>query len=186
MRLLVIENGTRPAAALRQSLVEQGHGVDPADGVQVGEDLALTEPYDAILLDAPVGDVDEPAFCRRLRSLGVTAPVVVLSPKSRTEDKVAALDAGADEYLVKPFDSTELLARLRALWRRGTAQQSAVLAFMDLRLDLIARRATRDGRRVKLTAKEFAILEFLLRHPDRVLTRTAIGEHVWDMNFDRD
>jgi len=131
-------------------------------------------------------DQDGIQVCKNLRRRGLKTPILILTALSTTTDKVTGLDAGADNYLTKPFEFAELTARVRALLRRGQAQEASVLRFEDLELDLIARRATRAGNKIKLTAKEFAMLEYLMRNPNGVLSRTAIGKHVWDMNFDND
>ena len=122
--------------------------------------------------------------CRNLRRRRISTPILILTALSATGDKVAGLDAGADDYLQKPFEFDELLARVRALLRRGQAKEASKLKFDDLEMDLLSRTVTRAGQQIRLTAKEFALLEYLMRYPNRLLTRTSIGEHVWDMNFD--
>jgi two-component system copper resistance phosphate regulon response regulator CusR len=186
MRLLVIEDNLKMAGFIKQGLVENGYAVDVAATGQDGEFMAVTEPYDAVILDVMLPDQDGITTCRNLRRRGVTTPVLMLTALSMTGDKVKGLDAGADDYLTKPFEFDELVARIRALLRRGTAQEASTLKFADIDMSLLTRTVTRGGHRIKLTAKEFSLLEYFLRNPNRVLTRTAIGEHVWDMNFDSD
>ena len=186
MRVLIVEDNPRMANVIRKGLSENGYAVDLADGGHVGEAMGAAQPYDAIILDVMLPDQDGIQACANLRRRGIKTPILMLTALSGTADKVKGLDAGADDYLTKPFEFDELLARLRALLRRGQGGQAARLTFADLEMDLIERRVTRDGRRIKLTAKEFALLEYFLRNPHRVLTRTSIGEHVWDMNFEGD
>jgi heavy metal response regulator len=186
MRLLVIEDNPKIARFIRQGLTEQGYAVDVAERGHDGEEMAASEPYDAIILDIMLPDQDGVQVCRNLRRRGLKTPVLMLTSLATTADKVTGLDAGADDYLTKPFEFVELSARLRALMRRGEAQESSVLRFEDIELDLVGRKVKRAGERIKLTSKEFALLEYLMRNPNRVLSRTQIGEHVWDMNFDSD
>ncbi|HWL94834.1 MAG TPA: response regulator transcription factor [Phycisphaerae bacterium] len=186
MRILLIEDNQKMSRFIRQGLIEQGHAVDVAENGHEGEEIACSQPYDLVILDIMLPDQDGVATCRNMRRRGVKSPVLMLTALSTTGDKVQGLDAGADDYLTKPFEFDELVARIRALLRRGSAQEASVLKFEDLELDLLKRSVTRGGQKIKLTTKEFALLEYFMRHPDRVLTRTAIGEHVWDMNFDGD
>ncbi|MBK8270155.1 MAG: response regulator transcription factor [Planctomycetes bacterium] len=186
MRILLVEDNQKMARFIKQGLIEQGHAVDVAENGADGEDMAVSKPYDLTILDVMLPDQDGIATCRNMRRRGIKTPVLMLTALSTTGDKVQGLDAGADDYLTKPFEFDELVARIRALLRRGLAQEASVLKFDDLELDLMKRAVSRAGQRVKLTSKEFALLEYFMRHPDRVLTRTAIGEHVWDMNFDND
>lgn len=186
MRILLVEDNQKMARFIRQGLIEQGHAVDAAEGGHDGEDMACNEEYDLVILDVMLPDQDGIMTCRNLRRRGLKTPILMLTALSTTGDKVLGLDAGADDYLTKPFEFDELVARIRALLRRGQAQESSCLKFDDLELDLIKRSVTRGGQKIKLTSKEFALLEYFMRHPDRVLTRTGIGEHVWDMNFDSD
>ncbi len=184
MRLLLIEDNPKLAAALKKGLVENGYAVDLAYSGHDGEFQAATSMYDGIILDLMLPDQDGLLVCRNLRRRGIDTPILMLTALATTQNKVAGLDAGADDYLTKPFEFDELLARLRALLRRGQAREAAVLKFADLEMDLVQRTVTRGGERIRLTAKEFALLEFFLRNPQRVLSRTKIGEHVWDMNFE--
>ena len=186
MRLLVVEDNPKMARIIRQGLIENGYAVDIAHDGQDGEQMAATELYDAIILDVMLPGQDGMQACANLRRRRVTTPILMLTALSTTGDKVKGLDAGADDYLTKPFEFDELLARVRALLRRGHAQSGSNLTFADLEMDLLARKVTRAERKIRLTAKEFALLEYFMRNPNRVLSRTSIGEHVWDMNFDSD
>jgi two-component system copper resistance phosphate regulon response regulator CusR len=176
MRLLVVEDESRVRAFLQRGLVEAGFAVDCATSGDEGLGLALVNPYDAIVLDLALPGRDGLAVLRQLRAAGRATPVLILTARDEVDDRVRGLDAGADDYLVKPFSFAALL-------RRGTAMAS-VIEVGDLRIDLLARRVERAGRKVELTPKEFALLEFLARHAGEVVTRTMISEHVWDMNFD--
>lgn len=186
MRLLVIEDNPKMARLLRQGLTENGYAVDVVASGHEGEELAAGHTYDAIVLDVMLPDLDGLQACANLRRRRVATPILMLTALSTTGDKVKGLDTGADDYLTKPFELEELLARLRALLRRGKGQGSTTLEFADLKLDLLTRRVTRGGAQIKLSSREFALLEFFMRNPDRVLSRTSIAEHVWDMNFDSD
>ncbi|KPL08660.1 hypothetical protein AMJ85_08275 [candidate division BRC1 bacterium SM23_51] len=184
MRLLVIEDNPKMAALIQKGLTEQGYAVDVAHSGHEGEFMAASEVYDAVMLDLMLPDEDGLIVCRNLRRRGVHTPILMLTALSTTRDKVTGLDAGADDYLAKPFEFDELVARIRALLRRGQAREASTLKFEDIEMDLLKRTVTRAGQKIKLTAKEFALLEYFLRNPNRVLSRTAIGEHVWDMNFE--
>ena len=184
MRLLVIEDNPKMAALIKKGLAEQGYAVDVAHNGHDGEFMAAEQAYDAVVLDLMLPDQDGLLICRNLRRRGVHTPILMLTALSTTQDKITGLDAGADDYLTKPFEFDELVARIRALLRRGQAREASTIEFEDIEMDLLKRTATRAGKKIKLTAKEFALLEYLLRHPNRVLSRTAIGEHVWDMNFE--
>jgi heavy metal response regulator len=186
MRVLVVEDNPKMSGFIRRGLAEQGYAVDVARSGHEGEDLAVEAPFDVIILDVMLPDQDGIQTVRNLRRRKVTTPVLMLTALSATPDRIAGLDAGADDYLPKPFEFEELLARIRALLRRGQAQEASRLAFDDLEMDLLTRKVTRAGVSIRLTTKEFALLEYFLRHPGRLLTRTAIGSHVWDMNFDSD
>ena len=186
VRLLVIEDNPKIAALIKKGLSEQGYAVDVAHSGHDGEFMAAGEAYDAVVLDLMLPDQDGLIVCRNLRRRGVHTPILMLTALSTTQDKVTGLDAGADDYLAKPFEFDELVARLRALLRRGQSHEASNLKFEDVELDLLKRTATRAGQKMKLTAKEFALLEYLMRNPNRVLSRTTIGEHVWDMNFEPD
>ncbi len=186
MRVLVIEDNLKMAGFIRQGLTEQGYAVDTATAGRDGEEQAVATQYDLVILDVMIPDQDGIQTCKNIRRRGVTTPILMLTALSTTSDKIAGLDSGADDYMTKPFEFKELLARVRALLRRGQAQEATVLRFEDIEVDLRSRRALRGGQRVKLSTKEFALLEYLMRNPNIVLSRTMIGQHVWDMNFDSD
>ena len=184
MRVLVVEDEARMAGLLKRALQEEGYAVDVAADGPEGLWLATENAYEAIVLDVMLPGLDGVQLCRRLREAGSWVPVLMLTARDGIDDRVRGLDAGADDYLVKPFSLLELAARLRALARRDGRSRPAVLAEGDLRLDPAAKRAWRAGDRVRLTPKEFALLEFFLRHPGRVLTRSQIIEAVWDFAYD--
>jgi len=183
MRILVVEDEHRLAAVLKQGLLEQGYAVDVAHDGEVGLGLAELEPYDLLVLDVMLPGLDGLALCRRLRAKGRHMPVLLLTARDAVDDRVTGLDSGADDYLTKPFAFRELLARVRALLRREGRSRDPLLRAGDLTLDPATREVRRGGRTVELTSKEYAILEYLLHHPNRVLTRTQIAEHVWDYDF---
>jgi heavy metal response regulator len=183
MRVLVVEDELRVRSFVERGLREAGFAVDVAVDGEDGLRLALVNPYDVIVLDLMLPKRDGLSVLRELRSAGRATPVLVLSARDEVDDRVRGLDAGADDYLPKPFAFAELLARVRALLRRGTARPS-LLEVADLRVDLLSRKAERAGAKLDLTQKEFALLEYLARHAGEVVTRTMISEHVWDMNFD--
>ena len=179
----MVEDEARVRSFLRRGLSEAGMTVDlAADGVQALE-LALATPYDAIVLDLGLPHRDGLDVLKDLRARGCATPVLVLTARDAVADRVQGLDRGADDYLVKPFAFAELLARVRALLRRGTPL-SSVIRIGDLVLDTAARTVERAGRRVELTAKEYSLLEYLARHAGEVVTRTMIAEHVWQLDFD--
>jgi len=178
------EDEVRMAGLLRRALNEEGHAVDVAvDGPQ-GLWLATENEYGAIVLDVMLPGMDGFQLCRRLRESGAWAPVLMLTARDGVTDRVRGLDAGADDYLVKPFSLLELAARLRALARRDGRARPPVLAEGDLRLDPASKQAWRDGTELHLSPKEYSLLEFFLRHPGQVLTRSAIIEAVWDFAYD--
>jgi two-component system OmpR family response regulator len=184
--VLVVEDELKMAGLLKRGLEEEGYAVDLAQTGSEAVWLGTENPYDAIVLDVMLPDVDGFEVCRRLRTQGRWAPVVMLTARDAVNDRVTGLDAGADDYLTKPFSFTELLARLRALIRRGAGERPAVLRAGELSLDPATRRVTRAGRPVELTAKEFSLLEFFLRHPGEVLSRSRLIEHVWDFAYEGD
>ena len=186
MRILVVEDETKMAALLKRGMEEEGYAVDVAATGTDGLWAATENEYDAIVLDVMLPEIDGYAVCRELRARGRWAPVVMLTARDDVRDRVQGLDAGADDYLVKPFSFSELLARVRALLRRGAGERPAVLTVGDLVLDPATRRVRRGGVEVSLTPREFALLEFFARNPGEVLSRTRILEHVWDMAFDGD
>ncbi len=183
MRILLVEDNRRLNTSLRQSLVEDGYAVDAAFDGQEGEELALLAPYDVIILDLMLPAKDGLEVCRSLRQQHVTIPILVLTARDTVDDRVLGLDSGADDYLVKPFAINELRARLRALLRRDASDKSGQLRVGDLVLDPATHAVTRRGQPIALTAKEFALLEYLMRNAGRVITREAIENHVWDYDF---
>jgi two-component system copper resistance phosphate regulon response regulator CusR len=183
MKLLIVEDELKTADYLQKGLSEQGCTVDVAhDGID-GQHLALVHDYDVIVLDAMLPGIDGFTLLRTLRQVKQT-PVIMLTARDSIEDRVRGLHDGADDYLVKPFSFLELLARLQALQRRGRAQEPTQLKIANLQIDLIARKAWRGGERIDLSAKEFALLAVLARRQGEILSKTAIAELVWDMNFD--
>ncbi|MDP9331190.1 MAG: response regulator transcription factor [Actinomycetota bacterium] len=184
MRILLVEDELKMTRAVRRGLEQEGYAVD---SVSDGEDAlhrGLNEDYDAIVLDVMLPGRDGFAVCRELRTRGRWAPVLMLTARDGVEDRIRGLDAGADDYLVKPFAFGELLARLRALVRRGGAERPTALTTDDVVLDPAAHTVTRDGELIELSAREFALLEFLMYHAGEVVSRTRILEHVWDVNYD--
>jgi len=186
MRVLVVEDEPKMAGLLRRGLAEEGYAVDLA-GTGVDAVWAATEnPYDAIVLDVMLPDVDGFEVCRRIRADGRWAPILMLTARDAVRDRVGGLDAGADDYLTKPFAFSELLARLRALVRRGRPERPSVLRAEDLFLEPATRSVRRGRTPIDLTSKEFALLEYLMRRAGDVLTRAELIEHVWDFGFDGD
>jgi DNA-binding response OmpR family regulator len=184
VRILLVEDNSKLAAAIARGLQAQGYSTDVCGTGFEAEELAADEPYDLVLLDRMLPDRDGLDVCRNLRRRGVKSPVLMLTALSAIPERVAGLDAGADDYLTKPFEFEELLARIRALLRRGQATEATRLAYAGLELDLLKRTVERDGRRIKLSAKEFALLELLLRNADRVIDRMTIAQKVWDIQFE--
>lgn len=183
MKILVIEDELKIANYLHKGLTEQGCSVDLAHDGFDGQHLAMEVDYDVIVLDQMLPGLDGLSLLKSLRAVKDT-PVIILTARDRIEDRVRGLQAGADDYLVKPFSFMELLARLHALTRRGRKQEQTELHVGDLVIDLLARKAFRDGSRIDLTAKEFALLTVLVRHRGQILSKTAIAELVWDVNFE--
>jgi two-component system OmpR family response regulator len=186
MRVLVVEDEVKMAGLLRRGLEEEGYAVDTAatgtDGLWAGTE----NPYDAIVLDVMLPELDGYEVCRQLRARGRWAPVLMLTARDDIPDRVSGLDVGADDYLTKPFSFSELFARLRAVMRRGARERPSVLAVGNLTLDPSTREVERGGTSVGLTAREFALLEYFMRHPGEVLSRTRILEHVWDWAYNGD
>lgn len=187
MKVLLVEDNEKMSRFIEQGLSEQGYAVDVANTGMDGESRGTAgDPYDLIVLDVMLPDEDGMQVCRNLRRRQIETPILMLTALSTTADKVAGLDAGADDYITKPFEFVELLARVRALMRRGQTQDTTVLRYEDIELDLLARRAKRNNQAIRLTAKEFALVEYFVRNPHRILSRTEISEHVWEMNFDHE
>ncbi|CAG0957011.1 Transcriptional activator protein CopR [Rhodocyclaceae bacterium] len=186
MKILIVEDEPKTGDYLKQGLSEAGFVADLVrDGVD-GRHLALTDDYDLVVLDVMLPGLDGWQVLRELRQAGRHMPVLFLTARDQVEDRVKGLELGADDYLVKPFAFSELLARVRTLLRRGKSKEPELLQVADLDLDLLRRRVTRAGKRIDLTAKEFALLELLLRRQGEVLPRSLIASQVWDMNFDSD
>jgi two-component system, OmpR family, response regulator len=184
MRVLIVEDDVKMAGLLQRGLRDDGMAADVTDR---GEDalwMAGATDYDVIVLDVMLPDADGFEVCRRLRETGVRAPVLMLTARDAVDDRVRGLDTGADDYLTKPFSFAELGARLRALVRRGPVERAPVLSVGDLQLDPSARRVWRGGAEVGLSAREFALLETLMRHPGQVLDRLQLLDHVWDGEYE--
>ncbi len=187
MKILIVEDEAKTGDYLKQGLTEAGFVVDLARNGTDGLHLALTENFDLAILDVMLPGLDGWGILTGIRRAAKDMPVLFLSARDHVEDRVKGLELGADDYLVKPFAFSELLARVRTLLRRGSKAPSAdFLRLADLELDLIRRRVSRSGKRIDLTAKEFALLELLLRRQGEVLPRSLIASQVWDMNFDSD
>jgi two-component system OmpR family response regulator len=184
MRVLVVEDEVRMSRVLKRGLEEEGHAVDLACDGPEGLWLATENQYAAIVLDVMLPGFDGFELCRKLRAAGVWAPVLMLTARDAVDDRVRGLDAGADDYLVKPFSLLELAARLRALARRDSRARPAVLSEGDLKLDPASKRAWRGNTELQLSPKEFALLELFLRHPGVVLTRSQILDAAWDFAYD--
>jgi two-component system OmpR family response regulator len=184
MRVLVVEDEVRMAGLLSRALREEGHAVDVAADGPEGLWLATEHPYGAVVLDVTLPGLDGFQLCRRLRASGRWVPVLMLTARDAVGDRVRGLDAGADDYLVKPFSLLELAERLRALARRDDRSRPVILAEGDLTLDPAAKRVWRSGTELRLSPREFSLLELFLRHPGNVLTRSQILEEVWDWAYD--
>jgi len=184
MRILLIEDNAELAQAIKSSLEQEGYCVDVAGTADEGDEVARVDHHDAIILDVMLPDRDGVGLCRQLRRQRVKTPILMLTVLNSTEDKVAGLDAGADDYLTKPFELNELMARLRSLLRRNQASGDGMLRSGNLEMNLLEHRVSLGGVPLKVSAKEFALLEYLMRHPAKLLTRTMISESVWDMNFE--
>jgi two-component system OmpR family response regulator len=184
MRVLVVEDDTRMSRLLKRGLEEEGHAVDLAGDGPEGLWLATENPYAAIVLDVMLPGFDGFELCRRLRAAGVWVPVLMLTARDAVNDRVRGLDAGADDYMVKPFSLLELAARLRALVRRDDRARPVVLTEGDLKLDPASKRAWRGSAELQLSPKEFSLLELFLRHPGAVLTRSQILDAAWDFAYD--
>ncbi|MDR4494124.1 MAG: response regulator transcription factor [Nitrospirales bacterium] len=184
MRILIVEDDADLSQFIRKGLREEGHAVDQAANGEDGLLFASTYAYDLLILDVMLPKLDGMELCRQLRAKGNTMPILLLTARASIQDKVTGFDIGADDYLTKPFAFAELLARIRALLRRGGPHTLSRLTVADLELDPATRRVWRGRQEILLTNKEYALLEYLLRNKNRVLTRTTIIEHVWDINYD--
>jgi two-component system OmpR family response regulator len=184
MHILLVEDELKMARALRRGLEQEGHSVDSTTDGDDALSRGVEFEYDAIVLDVMLPGRDGFAICRELRARDRWAPVLMLTARDAVEDRIRGLDAGADDYLVKPFAFGELLARLRALVRRGVSERPAIITVGDVELDPAAHTVTREGRVVDLSVREFSLLEFLMRHAGEVVSRTRILEQVWDVNYD--
>ncbi len=186
MRILVIEDEKKIADFIRRGLKEEGYAADVACDGEEGHFLVSTNEYDLIILDVMLPKIDGITLCQRLRKEKFRVPIIMLTAKDTVKDKVLGLDSGADDYLTKPFDFDELLARIRAVLRKKDFPAPTKLQVADLALDLLSHKVTRQDQEIILTTKEYALLEYLIRNEGRVVTRTMISEHVWDINFDTD
>ena len=186
MKILIVEDERKTAAYLKRGLEENGFVVDLAENGEDGVHLARTQAYELIILDVLLPGRDGWSVIAELRRQEISTPVLFLTARDSVRDRVKGLELGADDYLVKPFDFSELLARTRSILRRGPARRTPVLALGDLELDLGRHRARRGGRALDLTPKEFQLLSFLLQRSGEVLSRTLIAEQVWDINFESD
>ena len=183
MRLLVVEDDVRMAAALLRGLRYEGVVADVATGAMQALGMARATEYDAVVLDVMLPDIDGFETCRRLREQGMWAPIMMLTARDAVEDRVRGLDQGADDYLTKPFSLAELLARLRALVRRGPVERPVVYAVGDLRLDPATRQVWRGDTEIALSAREFALLETFMRRPGQVLSQMQLLESAWDLGY---
>jgi len=186
VKILVVEDEPKVVAFLKKGLEEQGYEVDVVYDGHMGEKLALKHHYDLIIMDVIIPHINGFVLCQRIRENNIQVPVLMLTALGNTDDKVEGFDAGADDYLVKPFEFKELLARVKALTKRntGVVHSSHALKTAGLELDLDKKRALRDGKLIELTAKEFSLLEYFMRNKGKVVTRSEISEKVWDINFD--
>jgi DNA-binding response OmpR family regulator len=182
MRILLVEDNRRLSDSLKRSLMDDNYAVDTAYDGQEGEELAELTPYDVIILDVMLPHKDGIEVCRALRNHRIKTPILMLTARDALEDRVLGLDSGADDYLVKPFEGEELRARLRALLRREAEDKSGLIAIADLVLDPATHFVQRGGQRIELTAREYALLEYLMRNPNRLITRQMAETHLWSYN----
>jgi DNA-binding response OmpR family regulator len=183
MQILIVEDEKKLAHALRRGLLEEKYAVDIAFDGEEALEKCDTNEYDLIILDLMIPKIDGLAVLSKMRKTNTGIPVIILTAKNSPEDKVRGLDEGADDYITKPFSFTELAARIRALMRRGRSADPPVLGVADLTLDPAARTVRRGNKILMLTAREFALLEYFMRHPNKVLSETQLLEHVWDLNY---
>lgn len=184
MRILIVEDQPKMASFIKKGLVAQGYMVDISETGMGAESMTVETAYDLVVLDVNLPDQNGIDTARHLRRDGFRKPILMLTALATTKDKIHGLDAGADDYLTKPFEFEELLARIRALSRRNHGSENSKLRFGEIELDLVQRRVMRAQTEVNLTAKEFSLLEYFMRNPGRPITRIEISEHVWDVNFD--
>jgi len=184
MRILVIEDEKKVANFIKKGLEEEHYAVDTAYDGEVGLFMAETNEYDLIVLDLMIPKIDGLEVLKRIRGNKINVPVLVLTAKASVEDIVKGLDTGCDDYLTKPFEFVEFLARIRALLRREKIEKEPILKLADLTLSLVTHKVLRSGKEIELTSKEYSLLEYFMRNPEKVLTRTMISEHVWDYHFD--
>jgi len=184
MRILVVEDEKKIADFIKRGLKEEGYAVDSAYDGEQGLFLVKTNVYDLVLLDLMLPKLDGQSLFKEMRKMKISFPVIMLTAKDATKDKVAGLDLGADDYMTKPFAFEELLARIRAVLRKKEGRDSKTIKIEDLVMDLSAHKVTRAGKEIPLTSKEYSLLEYMMRNSGTVVTRTMISEHVWDINFD--
>lgn len=184
MRILIIEDEKKLADSLKKALIAENYAVDTATDGQSGYEIAAVEPFDLIILDIGLPQMDGFEVCRKLRAEKITVPILLLTARDTINDKIIGLDLGADDYLVKPFEFEELLARIRALIRRSGPEPNIIFKTGSLELNTVSRRVTRKGEEINLTAKEYALLEYLMRYHNQILSKSRILEHVWDMATD--
>ena len=184
MRVLVVEDETKVGSFIKRALEEESYAVDLCEDGAQGLDMALSGTYDLIMIDLMLPSLPGLEVLARLRKEKIQTPVLILTAQSKVDQRVKGLDAGADDYLTKPFAIDELLARVRALLRRGPVESPGILQIDDLMLNPATREVTRGGQRIDLTVKEYALLEYFMRHAGRVLTRPMISDHVWNQDFD--
>lgn len=184
MRLLVVEDEKKVASFIKKGLEEEHYAVDVAEDGEMGLYMTETNDYDLIVLDLMIPKIDGWELLRRIRANQNNVPILILTARDSVEDRVRGLNGGCDDYLTKPFAFAELLARIRALLRREKLEKEPMLKVGDLTLSLVTHRVMRKGKEIELTSKEYALLEYFMRNPDRILTRAMIAEHVWDYHFD--
>ena len=184
LRILIVEDEARIAAFIKRGLEEESYSIDIASDGEEGLEWISSFPYDLIIMDIMMPKMDGVTLCKKVRGKGIATPILMLTAKDAIDDRVEGLDAGADDYLVKPFAFKELLARLRAMTRRNSVEEkSNKLTVADLQLDVLSRRVFRQDKEIELTNKEFALLEYLMQNSGKVLSRTLIAEHIWNFDF---
>ncbi|MBN9386657.1 MAG: response regulator transcription factor [Chloroflexi bacterium] len=184
MRVLLVEDNRRLSLSLKTSLIEEGYAVDTAYDGKEGLDLAVYTTYDVIILDVMLPGMNGLEVCQNLRRQAIKTPILLLTARDSVEDRVKGLDSGADDYLVKPFAMSELLARLRALLRREASSKSGLLQVGDLVIDPATHFVERNGQDIKLTAREYTLLEYFMRHPNQLITREMVENHLWNYEFE--